>query len=50
MRIVSSYKDYYDYISQQYGFDPDIQPPEVSNDVKIMQHGFDLAKSFRHRK
>ena len=32
MRIVSSYKDYYDYISQQYGFDPDIQPPvEVSN-------------------
>jgi hypothetical protein len=24
MRIVSSYKDYYDYIAQHYGFDPDV--------------------------
>ena len=45
------YQNIYSFILNVLRDSPDIQPPiEVSNNVKILQHGFDLDKSFRHRK
>lgn len=44
------YQRIYSYLTNVLRDSPDLKPPiEVSNDVKITQHGFDLQQSFRHR-
>lgn len=45
------YQDIYYFLSNQVNGSPDINPPvELSDKSKILEHGFDLKKSFRHRK
>ncbi len=44
------YQDISYYVTNVLNDSPDTQPPvEVDNKNKILQHGFDLKQSFRHR-
>lgn len=45
------YQDLYHFMANVIRTNPDVSPPvEINNKQRIVQHGFDLKQSFRHRK